>query len=73
VLVADFKTTARPPKPGQPPPRSYVAQLALYRTLLAEIYPGKRIRTFLIWTSGPVINELREQDLEMALTLIKAA
>jgi ATP-dependent helicase/nuclease subunit A len=73
VLVADFKTTARPPKPSQPPPRSYVAQLALYRTLLAEIYPGKRIRTFLIWTSGPVINELREQDLEMALTLIKAA
>ena len=56
--MADFKTTARPPKPGQPPPRSYVAQLALYRMLLAEIYPGKRIRTFLIWTSGPVIHEL---------------
>ena len=73
VLVADFKTTARPPKAGQPPPRSYVAQLALYRTLLAEIYPGKRIRTFLIWTSGPVIHELMEPDLESALTLIKAA
>lgn len=73
VLVADFKTTARPPKAGQPPPRSYVAQLALYRTLLAEIYPGKRIRTFLIWTSGPVIHELLEPDLESALTLIKAA
>jgi ATP-dependent helicase/nuclease subunit A len=73
VLVADFKTTARPPKIGQPPPRSYVAQLALYRTLLAEIYPGKRIRSFLIWTSGPVIHELEEPDLESALTLIKAA
>ncbi|ANY78744.1 double-strand break repair helicase AddA [Microvirga ossetica] len=73
VLVADFKTTARPPKAGQPPPRSYVAQLALYRMLLAEIYPGKRIRTFLIWTSGPVIHELMEPDLESALTLIKAA
>ncbi|EIM29056.1 double-strand break repair helicase AddA [Microvirga lotononidis] len=73
VLVADFKTTARAPKPGQPPPRSYVAQLALYRTLLAEIYPEKRIRTFLIWTSGPVIHELLEPELESALTLIKAA
>ncbi len=73
VLVADFKTTARPPKPGQPPPRAYVAQLALYRTLLREIYPGRRIRTFLIWTSGPVIHELMEPDLESALTLIKAA
>jgi len=73
VLVADFKTTARPPKAGQAPPKSYVAQLALYRALLSEIYPGKRIRTFLIWTSGPVIHELMEPDLESALTLIKAA
>jgi ATP-dependent helicase/nuclease subunit A len=73
VLVADFKTTARAPRPGQPPPQSYVAQLALYRMLLGEIYPGKRIRTFLVWTAGPVIHELMEPDLESALTLIKAA
>ena len=73
VLVADFKTTARAPRPGQPPPRSYVAQLALYRRLLSEIYPDKRIRTFLVWTSGPVIHELMEPELESALTLIKAA
>jgi ATP-dependent helicase/nuclease subunit A len=73
VLVADFKTTARPPRPGQAPPQSYVAQLALYRMLLAEIYPDRRIRTFLVWTSGPVIHELMEPDLESALTLIKAA
>ncbi|KLK94091.1 double-strand break repair protein AddA [Microvirga vignae] len=73
VLVADFKTTARAPRPGQPPLQSYVAQLALYRTLLSEIYPDKRIRTFLVWTTGPVIHELREPELESALTLIKAA
>ncbi len=73
VLVADFKTTARAPRPGQPAPRSYVAQLALYRMLLSEIYPDKRIRTFLVWTSGPVIHELMEPELESALTLIKAA
>jgi ATP-dependent helicase/nuclease subunit A len=73
VLVADFKTTARAPKAGQPPPRSYVAQLALYRMLLSEIYPDKRIRTFLVWTAGPVIHELMEPELESALTLIKAA
>lgn len=73
VLVADFKTTARPPGPGQSPPRSHVTQLALYRSLLQEIYPGKRVRAFLVWTSGPVIHELREPDLDSALTLIKAA
>jgi ATP-dependent helicase/nuclease subunit A len=73
VLVADFKTTARAPRPGQPPPRAYVAQLALYRTLLQEIYPDRRIRSFLVWTAGPVIHELTEPDLESALSLIKAA
>lgn len=73
ILVADFKTNARVPVPGQPPPRSYVAQLALYRMLLSEIYPDKRIRTFLVWTAGPVIHELMEPELESALTLIKAA
>jgi ATP-dependent helicase/nuclease subunit A len=73
VLVADFKTTARPPGPGQPLPRSYVAQLALYRRLLQEIYPEKRVRAFLVWTSGPVIHELTEPELDQALTLIKAA
>jgi ATP-dependent helicase/nuclease subunit A len=73
ILVADFKTTARPPRPGQAPPASYVAQLALYRTLLREIYPDRIVRAFLVWTSGPVIHELMEPELESALTLIKAA
>ena len=73
VLVADFKTTARPPREGAPPPQSYVTQLALYRRLLQEIYPAKRIRAFLVWTAGPVVQELSEADLEAALALIKAA
>ncbi|MGO4706359.1 double-strand break repair helicase AddA [Microvirga sp. 2MCAF38] len=73
VLVADFKTTARPPRAGEATPRAYAAQLALYRQLLREIYPGRRVRAFLIWTSGPVIHELREQELDSALSLIKAA
>ena len=41
VLLADFKTTARPPGPDEPSPPAYVAQLALYRALLSEIYPGR--------------------------------
>jgi ATP-dependent helicase/nuclease subunit A len=73
ILVADFKTSARPPEANAPLPRSYVAQLALYRTLLAEIHPDKRIRAFLIWTAGPVVRELDETELDEALALIKAA
>lgn len=74
VLIADFKTTASAPKPGAKPPQSYVAQLALYRRLLQQIYPNKRIRPFLVWTAGPVvIHELEDAELEAALALIKAA
>ncbi|WP_112662072.1 double-strand break repair helicase AddA [Microvirga flavescens] len=73
VLVADFKTPARPPRVGEPMPQAYAAQLALYRHLLREIYPGRRVRAFLIWTSGPVVHELGEAELDFALSLIKAA
>ena len=40
ILIADYKTTARPPRGDEPAPAAYVAQLALYRALLADIYPG---------------------------------
>jgi ATP-dependent helicase/nuclease subunit A len=73
VLVADFKTSATPPAPGPPVPAAYVAQLALYRTLLAEIYPGRPVRAFLVWTAGPVVRELTEAEMGGALARIKAA
>jgi ATP-dependent helicase/nuclease subunit A len=73
VLVADYKTTARPPQIGEALPAAYVAQLALYRALLQEIYPSRRVRAFLIWTSGPIIRELTEAELDGALAAIKGA
>jgi ATP-dependent helicase/nuclease subunit A len=73
VLIADFKTTARPPAPDKPAPAAYVGQLALYRALVAEIHPDRAVRAFLVWTAGPVIRELAEEELSQALALIKAA
>jgi ATP-dependent helicase/nuclease subunit A len=73
VLIADFKTTSRAPDPEAPAPAAYVGQLALYRALVAEIYPRHRVRAFLIWTAGPAIRELAEEELSQALALIRAA
>jgi ATP-dependent helicase/nuclease subunit A len=73
VLLADFKTSVRPPDAAEPVPVAYAAQLALYRTLLCEIFPGRRVRAFLIWTSGPAIRELTEPEMGGALAAIKAA
>lgn len=73
VLLADFKSHAQAPDPAEPLPQTYVAQLALYSELLREIYPGRRIRPFLIWTSGPSVRELSQRELESALDLVTPA
>jgi ATP-dependent helicase/nuclease subunit A len=73
VLVADFKSNASVRRPEEAPSATHAAQLALYRELLREIYPGRRVRAFLIWTAGPWIQELPEGELKRALDLVTAA
>ncbi len=72
VLLADFKSDARVPGPARPAPAAYVAQLALYRRLLQQIYPGRWVRPFLVWTAGPSIQELRPEELDQALDRLTA-
>ena len=42
-------------------------QLALYRAAVALLYPGRPIRCFLVFTSGPAVEELAEAELYAAL------
>jgi ATP-dependent helicase/nuclease subunit A len=53
VLIVDFKTNRPPPQRAEDVPAVYRAQMAAYRNALAPIYPGKQIRTALLWTDGP--------------------
>ena len=64
VLIADFKSGA--PRGGATP-ASYVAQLALYRSAVAPLYPGRPLRAFLIWLDQPEIVEIAPQALDAAL------
>lgn len=73
VLLADFKTGARPRRDGEPLPASYGAQLALYRTLLQDLYPDRPVKAFVVWTSGPIVRELTELELQAGLSLAGAA
>ncbi|MGH7069359.1 MAG: double-strand break repair helicase AddA [Acetobacteraceae bacterium] len=50
VLLADFKTNRRPPATVAETPPLYLRQLALYRAVLQEIFPGRPIEATLIWT-----------------------
>jgi len=51
-------------------PDAYVAQLALYRAVLARIYPEKTIRAALIFTEGPNVMEVPGAAMEAALAAI---
>ena len=54
VLLADFKTGPRPPRT----PVEYVRQMALYAALLEQIYPGRKLVTWLVWTEACAIEEI---------------
>ncbi|MBV8850267.1 MAG: PD-(D/E)XK nuclease family protein, partial [Methylobacteriaceae bacterium] len=66
VLFCDFKTGAAPAS-LKATPVAYIAQAALYGAVLAAIYPGRRVRSFLIWVDGPRIFELPPDMLDEAL------
>ncbi len=70
VLFADFKTSARPPRDDAPLPQGWITQMALYRELLAGIYPDTRLRAFMVWTAGPKVREIPDDDLRAALRAI---
>ena len=58
VLIADYKTNRPPPRRLEDVPPAYVTQLALYRAVLGQLYPGKAIRAALVWTDVPDLMEI---------------
>ena len=67
VLVVDFKTNQSPPEAAAEAPAAYVRQLALYRALLARLYPQRIVRTALLWTEAPELMEILQPALEAEL------
>ncbi len=64
ILIADYKTDVRPPARPEDAPEAYLAQLARYRALLGQSLPGRAMRAFLVWTAGPVIQEVPQNLLD---------
>jgi ATP-dependent helicase/nuclease subunit A len=67
VLVVDYKTDSVVPGRLDDVPPAYIAQLALYRAVLAHIYSGKSVRAALIFSAGPVLLEIPGSTLDAAL------
>lgn len=58
VLAVDFKTGTRVPADLAAVPPAHAAQMAAYAAALATIFPGRRVRTALLYTAGPRLIEL---------------
>ena len=68
VTIADFKSGV--PRDASATPAAYVAQLALVRAAVAQLWPGKAVRTVLVWTAGPRAVELAPEALDAALQAV---
>jgi ATP-dependent helicase/nuclease subunit A len=57
VLIVDYKTLRPAPKSAADIPPLYVEQLRAYRAAIGAVYPGRRVRSALLWTDGPRLME----------------
>lgn len=67
VLVLDYKTARPVPADATGIAAAYVAQMALYRAALADIFPGRKIRCALLYTAAAKLVEIPVARLDAAL------
>ena len=70
VLIVDYKTNHAPPDRAAGAPAAYIRQLALYRAVLAKIYPQLPVRAALLWTETPELMEISAPALDARLAAI---
>jgi ATP-dependent helicase/nuclease subunit A len=73
ILISDYKTNRPAPARLDAVPAPYLRQLALYRAVLGQLYPGKTIRAALIWTDIPDLMEIPAAALERELAIVTSA
>ena len=69
ILIIDYKTNRPAPTELAAVPAGYVRQLALYRALLAALYPGRTITVALLWTDVPALMPIPAAALDTARKL----
>lgn len=72
ITIADYKTNAAAPKDAGGISEGYVEQLALYRSIVAPLYPGQNVRCVLIYTADRSVHEVPEDRLASALHRLRS-
>jgi ATP-dependent helicase/nuclease subunit A len=65
VLVADYKSNRRPPLRAEDTPLLYRRQMAAYRAVLRDIFPGRAIVCALVWTQTAHVVMLPDALLDL--------
>ena len=58
VTIVDYKTNRPPPRSPEDVSPAYLRQLAIYRSVVADIYADREIACVLLWTDGPIVMEI---------------
>jgi len=72
VLIADFKTNRPAPARIEDADPAYLRQMAIYRAVLAEVFPGRPIEAALVWTDGPALMPVPAALMDRALAELAA-
>lgn len=72
VLVVDYKTNRPPPLQAADVDPAYLDQMALYRALLQQVFPGRQVRAALLWTHAPRLMLLPANLLDQRLAAFTA-
>jgi ATP-dependent helicase/nuclease subunit A len=72
VIAIDFKTNRQPPGGADETPVLYLRQMAAYRALLRDIFPGRVIRCVLVWTETGSVMPLPEPALDANSPQVRA-
>ncbi|MDG6094500.1 double-strand break repair helicase AddA [Acetobacter sp. AN02] len=64
VHICDFKTNRRPPEDVSKTPVAYLRQMAAYRALLRQLWPGRQVKCCLVWTESVTVMLLPDSLLD---------
>lgn len=67
IYVLDFKSGRRP----STVPADYLRQMALYRAVLAQAFPGRPVKAALLWTQDASLVALEEGELSRNLEQLR--
>jgi ATP-dependent helicase/nuclease subunit A len=69
ILIIDFKSNRDVPDSPNTTPSGFLKQMGAYADALRQVYPGKEIRSAILWTRTATLMELPENVTAAALRL----